>query len=61
VVDERALIAQTKQQGFYIFCGEFALLKEKSHQKRTTVARAIAGPRNYPHTLNHASATPGIE
>ncbi len=58
-IDERTFIAQTKQQGFYVFSGEVALLKEKSHRKpksKKSVLPApepIAGPSNYPHALSH--------
>lgn len=58
-IDERTFIAQTKQQGFYVFSGEVALLKEKSQRKpksKKSVLPApepIAGPSNYPHALNH--------
>ncbi|KAH9001819.1 hypothetical protein EDB86DRAFT_2901677 [Lactarius hatsudake] len=57
-IDERTFIAQTKQQGFYVFSGEVALLKEKSHRKpksKKSVLPApepIAGPSNYPHALS---------
>ena len=60
-IDERTFIAQTKQQGFYVFSGEVALLKEKSHRKpksKKSVLPApepIAGPSNYPHSLSHNS------
>ncbi|KAH9957630.1 hypothetical protein BGW80DRAFT_1465712 [Lactifluus volemus] len=61
-IDERTFIAQTKQQGFYVFSGEVALLKEKSHRKPKSKKSAlpapepIAGPSNYPHALiNHSS------
>ncbi|KAH9060666.1 hypothetical protein EDB87DRAFT_1821968 [Lactarius vividus] len=64
-IDERTFIAQTKQQGFYVFSGEVALLKEKSHRKpksKKSVLPApepIAGPSNYPHALSHThSQTP---
>lgn len=59
-IDERTFIAQTKQQGFYVFSGEVALLKEKSHRKpksKKSVLPApepIAGPSNYPHALSHS-------
>ena len=58
-IDERTFIAQTKQQGFYVFSGEVALLKEKSQRKpksKKSVLPApepIAGPSNYPHALSH--------
>ena len=58
-IDERTFIAQTKQQGFYVFSGEVALLKEKAQKKpksKKSVLPApepIAGPSNYPHALNH--------
>lgn len=58
-IDERTFIAQTKQQGFYVFSGEVALLKEKTQRKpksKKSVLPApepIAGPSNYPHALNH--------
>ena len=58
-IDERTFIAQTKQQGFYVFSGEVALLKEKSHRKpksKKSVLPApepIAGPSNYSHALSH--------
>src|SRR6266702_4003879 len=58
-IDERTFIAQTKQQGFYVFLGEVALLKERSHRKpksKKSVLPApepIAGPSNYPHALSH--------
>jgi hypothetical protein len=58
-IDERTFIAQTKQQGFYVFSGEVALLKEKSHRKpksKKSVLPApepIAGPSNYPHAHTH--------
>jgi len=60
-IDERTFIAQTKQQGFYVFSGEVALLKEKTHRKpkskRSTLPapEPIAGPSNYPHALNHSN------
>ena len=66
-IDERTFIAQTKQQGFYVFSGEVALLKEKSHRKPKSKKSAlpppepIAGPSNYPHALthnNHSQAQP---
>jgi hypothetical protein len=66
-IDERTFIAQTKQQGFYVFSGEVALLKEKSHRKpkskKSTLPapEPIAGPSNYPHALNlstHSQAQP---
>jgi HPC2 and ubinuclein domain len=66
-IDERTFIAQTKQQGFYVFSGEVALLKEKSHRKPKSKKSAlpapepIAGPSNYPHALinhgNHSSSS----
>ncbi|KAI9455374.1 hypothetical protein F5148DRAFT_1226108 [Russula earlei] len=60
-IDERTFIAQTKQQGFYVFSGEVALLKEKSHRKPKSkksslpAPEPIAGPSNYPHALNHGN------
>ena len=48
-----------KQQGFYVFSGKVALLKEKSHRKpklKKSVLPApepIAGPSNYLHALSH--------
>ena len=60
-IDERTFIAQTKQQGFYVFSGEVALLKEKSQRKpksKKSVLPApepIAGPSNYPHALSHSN------
>lgn len=64
-IDERTFIAQTKQQGFYVFSGEVALLKEKSHRKPKSKKSAlpapepIAGPSNYPHALStHSQAPP---
>jgi len=60
-IDERTFIAQTKQQGFYVFSGEVALLKEKSHRKPKSKKSAlpapepIAGPSNYPHVLSHSN------
>jgi HPC2 and ubinuclein domain len=60
-IDERTFIAQTKQQGFYVFSGEVALLKEKSHRKpkskKSTLPapEPIAGPSNYPHALSHSN------
>ena len=60
-IDERTFIAQTKQQGFYVFSGEVALLKEKSHRKPKSKKSAlpapepIAGPSNYPHVINHSN------
>ena len=58
-IDGRTFIAQTKQQGSYVFLGEVMLLKEKSHRKpksKKSVLPApepIAGPSNYPHALSH--------
>ncbi|KAF8498185.1 hypothetical protein F5888DRAFT_1803108 [Russula emetica] len=60
-IDERTFIAQTKQQGFYVFSGEVALLKEKSQRKPKSKKSAlpapepIAGPSNYPHAINHSN------
>jgi len=60
-IDERTFIAQTKQQGFYVFSGEVALLKEKSNRKPKSKKSAlpapepIAGPSNYPHAQNHSA------
>lgn len=60
-IDERTFIAQTKQQGFYVFSGEVALLKEKSHRKPKSkksslpAPEPIAGPSNYPHVLSHSN------
>ena len=60
-IDERTFIAQTKQQGFYVFSGEVALLKEKSLRKPKSKKSAlpapepIAGPSNYPHVLSHSN------
>ena len=53
-IDERTFIAQTKQQGFYVFSGEVALLKEKSHRKAKSkmsvlpAPEPIAGPSKLP-------------
>ncbi|KAI0296976.1 hypothetical protein B0F90DRAFT_1743105 [Multifurca ochricompacta] len=64
-IDERTFIAQTKQQGFYVFSGEVALLKEKSHRKPKSkksmlpAPEPIAGPSNYPHTLSHNTHSQG--
>ncbi|KAI0263287.1 hypothetical protein BC834DRAFT_924981 [Gloeopeniophorella convolvens] len=61
--DERTFIAQTKQQGFYVFSGEVALLKEKAHHRHRAKKTAlpapepIAGPSNYPHALQHPPAS----
>lgn len=63
-IDERTFIAQTKQQGFYVFSGEVALLKEKSHRKPKSkksslpAPEPIAGPSNYPHALTHNNHSP---
>ena len=52
---------QMKQQGFYVFSGEVALLKEKSHRNppskksKLPAPKPIVGLSSYPHVLNHSN------